>query len=421
MVSQFLLVLAIQALPQSQGPAVALTNGHWLVADKFQPDTFYAVAGILTRHRPERIDSVVNLQGGFVVPAAGDAHQHRFNDPKDIAEDTRRFLGDGVFYVMVQDAIVEPALEVLRRVNVPSGVDVVYTRAPLLGSNHGLTVFFQRLAAEGMFGTRRTARELDGHAFVAIDTPSDLDAKWPTVLAANPDFIKVILAFSEDWARRSTPTFLADSTHVMARPGLDPELLKPITQRAHSSGRRVSVHVETATDFAVAVKAGADLIAHLPGWHVGPTAGFPDTSLSHWLIREEDAALAARGGTIVITTISPKPFLDYQRWGEQFRRVQRENLRMLQRHGVRIAIGADGEDTSMGELRTIQRLRVFDNAALLRMLVETTPRAIFPSRRIGKLDEGYEANLLVLGGDPLRDLEHLDDVKLRIKQGRVLR
>lgn len=94
---------------------------------------------------------------------------------------------------------------------------------------------------------------------------------------------------------------------------------------------------------------------------------------------------------------------------------------MLQRHGVRIAVGADGEETSIDELRAIQRLRVFDNAALLRMLVETTPRAIFPSRQIGKLDEGYEANLLVLRGDPLRDLEYLSDIKLRMKQGRVLR
>jgi imidazolonepropionase-like amidohydrolase len=63
---------------------------------------------------------------------------------------------------------------------------------------------------------------------------------------------------------------------------------------------------------------------------------------------------------------------------------------------------------------------VFDNATLLRMLVETTPRTIFPSRRIGRLDEGYEANLLVLRGDPLVDLDRLGDIRLRMKQGGVL-
>jgi imidazolonepropionase-like amidohydrolase len=182
----------------------------------------------------------------------------------------------------------------------------------------------------------------------------------------------------------------------------------------------VSVHVETAADFAVAVEAGADLIAHLPGWHVGPTAGFPDTSLGHWLIREKDAVRAAQRGTVVVTTILPKQFFDNERWGDQFRQAQRTNLQTLHRHGVRIAIGADGDETSVGELRAIRGLEVFDNATLLRMLVETTPQAIFPSRRIGRLDEGYEASLLVLGGDPLADLDHLGDIRLRMKQGKVL-
>jgi hypothetical protein len=355
-----------------------------------------------------------------VVPAAGDAHQHRFSDMELIAADTRQFLRDGVFYVMVQDAILQPSPALRRHVNVPDGVDVVSTRAPLLSSTHGLLAFYEHLAAQGLFGTRRTAGDLDGHALVMIDTPSDLETKWPGVLRTNPDFIKVILGFSEDRTRRVTAAFLEDSTHGMARPGVDPGLLEPIVQRAHKANRRVSVHVETAADFAVAVEAGADLIAHLPGWHVGPTAGFPDTSLGHWLIREKDAVRAAQRGTVVVTTILPKQFFDNERWGDQFRQVQRTNLQTLHRHGVRIAIGADGDETSVGELRAIRGLEVFDNATLLRMLVETTPQAIFPSRRIGRLDEGYEASLLVLGGDPLADLDHLGDIRLRMKQGKVL-
>lgn len=416
------LLLAVLTLlqPQDPPPRIALTGGQWLHAGGFRPDTYYAVDGKLTRRKPERVDTVLDLAGGYVVPAAGDAHQHRFNDPEQIAEDTRQFLKDGVFYVMVQDALVEPPPEVLKQVNVPDGVDVVFTRAPLLSSTHGLIRFFEGLAARGAFGDRRSAGQLDGHAFVRMDTRSDLETKWPAVLQTNPHFIKVILAFSEDRKRRLSPAFLDDSAHGMARAGLDPALLHPIVTRAHQAGRRVSVHVETAADFSAAVEAGADLIAHLPGWHVGPTAGFPDTTLGHWLIREEDAKRAARQGTTVITTVLPKPWFDNERWGDHFRRVKRENLRLLHRHGVSIAIGADGNETSIGELKAIESLDVFDNATLLRMLVETTPQAIFPSRRIGRLDEGFEANLVVLAENPLTDLDRLDDVKLRMKQGRVL-
>jgi hypothetical protein len=419
-VTSLLLVALVMLPPQAPASGIALTGGRWLHDGQFRPDTFYAVSGRLTRRRPERLDSVLDLAGGYVVPAAGDAHQHRFSDRDEIEADTRQFLREGVFYVMVQDAILEPAPDLRRRVNRPAGVDVVSTRAPLLSSTHGLLAFYDRLAAQGLFGSRRTTAELDGHAYVVMDSPADLEKKWPEVLRANPDFIKVILGFSGDRTRRLSASFLDDSAHGMARSGPDPRLLSPIVRRGHQANRRVSVHVETGADFAVAVEAGADLIAHLPGWHVGPTAGFPDTALGHWLIRERDAARAAKRGTVVITTILPKPFFDNERYGESFRRVQRQNLRMLHRHGVRIAIGADGDQTSVGELRAIRRLEVFDNATLLRMLVETTPRTIFPSRRIGRLDEGYEANLLVLRGDPLVDLDRLGDIRLRMKQGGVL-
>ena len=34
------------------------------------------------------------------------------------------------------------------------------------------------------------------------------------------------------------------------------------------------------------------------------------------------------------------------------------------------------------------------------MWSEATPQAIFPQRKVGKLEEGHEANFLVLDGDP---------------------
>jgi imidazolonepropionase-like amidohydrolase len=49
-----------------------------------------------------------------------------------------------------------------------------------------------------------------------------------------------------------------------------------------------------------------------------------------------------------------------------------------------------------------------------------TPRAIFPGRRIGALEEGYEANLLVLAGDPIADFGNVRRIALRMKAGRLL-
>jgi hypothetical protein len=54
------------------------------------------------------------------------------------------------------------------------------------------------------------------------------------------------------------------------------------------------------------------------------------------------------------------------------------------------------------------------------MSCEATPRAIFPKRKIGFLRDGYEASFLVLGGNPLADLEHIKNINLRFKQGYLL-
>lgn len=48
---------------------------------------------------------------------------------------------------------------------------------------------------------------------------------------------------------------------------------------------------------------------------------------------------------------------------------------------------------------------VFDDTELLRMWSVNTPAAIFPKRRLGHFENGYEASLLALEGDPSRDWE----------------
>jgi imidazolonepropionase-like amidohydrolase len=47
----------------------------------------------------------------------------------------------------------------------------------------------------------------------------------------------------------------------------------------------------------------------------------------------------------------------------------------------------------------------------------TTPRAIFPHRKLGRLTNGFEASFLVLGGDPLSDFARSRDIVMRVKQG----
>lgn len=64
---------------------------------------------------------------------------------------------------------------------------------------------------------------------------------------------------------------------------------------------------------------------------------------------------------------------------------------------------------------------MFSNLELLKIWCETTPQSIFPQRRLGRLQEGYEASFIVLADNPLENFENVKSVRYRFKQGVILR
>jgi cytosine/adenosine deaminase-related metal-dependent hydrolase len=96
--------------------------------------------------------------------------------------------------------------------------------------------------------------------------------------------------------------------------------------------------------------------------------------------------------------------------------LNRRNLTLLKKHGVRLALGSDnyGSDT-VPEALYLQSLNVFDNRS-----TGGRARAIFPHRKIGKLKEGYEASFVVLKGNPIEDFPAVQQISMAVKQGHVL-
>jgi imidazolonepropionase-like amidohydrolase len=101
--------------------------------------------------------------------------------------------------------------------------------------------------------------------------------------------------------------------------------------------------------------------------------------------------------------------------------LHRQNLERLRAHHVRVAIGSDEYGSnSVGEALAIARSGLMEPDELLRAWCQNGAETIFPARKIGRLEEGYEASFLVLGGDPLEDFDHVCDIRLRVKQGFAL-
>jgi hypothetical protein len=320
--------LVFAAQQSAAKPIYRFENGLWFDGQRFVKRTVHANQRELQFTRPATVDtadSVVDLAGAYVIPPLCEAHNHNLGSDWENQATIARYLRDGVFYVKIMSNLPRETGPVRHTYNHPSSVDVAFANGGITGSGGHPIQLREQLLERGVYEgfTRETLRD---HAYFVVDTPADLDAKWPLVLQFRPDFIKAILVHSEEYAKRRD-----DEKYFGAR-GLDPQVFPLLVKRAHAARLRVSVHVNSAEDFHVAVAAGADDIAHLPG----------SRTVEH--IDRADAMLAAQKGIPVVTTA-----VLIERWLERgerelhadLRLAQIENLRLLRDVGVTLAIGSD--------------------------------------------------------------------------------
>jgi hypothetical protein len=395
------------------GPAVKLANGKWFNGARFESRAVYMRDGMFIEKPRTEPDSVIDLHDGYVVAPFGEAHNHNFDasSPEGAKAVVDKYVTDGVFYGQNPANVLRAKQGLSPFINKPNSIDVTFSNAALTGpGGHPIGLFLRNLSRGGMLPT--DTNTTSGFIWIIQDR-KDLEAKWKGIIASHPDFIKVILAYSDQYERR-----LADSTAFNWR-GIDPRLLPEIVTRAHATGRRVMAHVETAADFRNALSAGVDEIGHIPGFRGNEQGQMPD--LKPYTLTDSDAAEAARRGTFVITTLGGIAGIPDTALRKKADAFFADNLRMLKKHNVKVIVGSDSyRTTSLPEALYLSTLGVYNNAELLRLWSEATPRAIFPKRRIGRLLPGYEASFIVLEGDPISDFANVKNIALRVKQGNVL-
>ena len=404
---------ALQTTPSSATAATRtyeFINGQWFDGHAFRRRVFYSVGGVLTEKKPRAVAEVIDLKGGYVVPPFADAHNHYISGPFNVDKILLQYLKDGIFYAKNPSSIARDTNQIRDKINGPDRIDVVFSNGPLAApGGHPVALYEKHLNKVKKPGPDGTFENL---GYFIIASESDLQKKWPMIMADRPDFIKTNLLYSEEYEKRR------DDPAYDGMRGMNPRLVPLIVAKAHESHLRVSCHIETGADFRNALAAGVDEINHMPGYY----PEFERARAEWFLITEQDAALAARKGVVVVTTtyvsaVEIKNPDDLKR----AREIQARNLRLLHNAGVKIAIGPDVHGvTSLEEAMNLYSLKVFDNLTLLKMWCETTAGTIFPNRKIGHLKEGYEASFLVLGGNPIDKFESVKDIRVRFKQGNFL-
>jgi imidazolonepropionase-like amidohydrolase len=397
-----------------------LTGGWWFDGRAFARKTFYVVDGVFRKRRPANVDTVLDLGNSYVVPPFGDAHSHAFDNPANIAETVAANLREGIFYALSLTNSIAGKRDVAASVNHPTGMDVGYADAGLT-STRGHPIMSAEMAANhwswDSLGEKwpllLKSRKAEGDVYFILDSLADLRRQWSRIVASRPDLIKIFLLSTERFA------ILRADTTSLGHVGLDPALVAPIVDLAHRDNLRVAAHVDTAADFRLAVGAGVDIIAHLPGLAISSELEVPRYALT-----EADAMLAAKRHVVVIPTawlaVQERMANGDPAQVARTKRLQRQNLELLIRAGVPLAIGSDLFVRAPTEAAYLLGLGVFDNLSLLKMWSQTTAGVIFPRRHIGDLREGYEASFLLLSCNPISDFACTSKITLRMKQGQVL-
>lgn len=392
--------------PPQHDRVVEYTGGRWFDGTVFVARTMYVVGGRFREDRPARIDSVVDIAGGFVVPPYADAHQH-FLEPARISAYINTHIREGIFYVKDQGSAPYIRRLIDTALNRPGSIDFVSANQAWTSSRGHPIEIVRQGAQIGAYPAEFVRDSLDGGAVILADSVQDVARKWPAFLGSTPrpDFVKINLIRSNEHS-----VHLHDARYDFDR-GLEPTVAAEIVRRAHASGLKVSAHVYTAADFRTALGIGVDQIAHVPAGRDADPAAF--------LVTNAEAALAARNGVSVVTTVAMRR--DTALTTRLLRDQYAPNIRKLKAAGVTLLIGSDlFRGTATAEVTALARSDLFTNLELLRLWSVTTPRNIFPARRIGRLATGYEASFLVLDGDPLVEFSKTSAIRMRVRQGEHL-
>ena len=384
-------------------------NGNWFNGTEFVPATWYSVGGKLSKKAPAQIDSVVDLTDRFVIPPLGDAFSSSLADHPTPEMQLKSYFNEGIFYIQTLGNTKEGRQKVTTKLSAATP-DVSFANGEIT-CTLGEPFMRYEPAALGIKNPNdiakrtneiKTKRSGYGDGYWFIDNKDALSANWSKIKAQNPGVISISLLDAENMGGKEGK-------------GLTPDVAKAVVKKAHKSDLKVFARVENANDVRLAVKLGVDGIAGLPGnqWNgEGSTAAYD--------LSDADLKLLAKKKTIVIPVFSkaqsmgtPKPAVAT---------YQGALMRRMMANGVSVAVGSDDpQRTIRAEVTYWFNLGDLNLAAALRALCETTPQAIFPERKIGRFENGYEASFLVLPDNPLNNFLKMRAIQFKVKNGVVFK
>jgi imidazolonepropionase-like amidohydrolase len=385
---------------------------------------------------------VIDAHGEWLIPGLIDSHVHMLflnqgSAGEELSSDLRDLLAQGV--TTVRDMGTNPA-ELLARVNALSATPRVYAMQLVAG---------RRFFFNGFQGVR-TAR---GTVYRQPPAMTMQALGWTPILYNKEDDPDSVVAVA----------LAAGAMGLKLYAQLDLESVKKLTEAAHRAGMPVWGHawVQPASALEQAL-AGQDGVVHAAGF-AGElfSAEERDTLVADGNLQVATAEVATVGSAHdprILAALDSlarhhtffEPTLDATRQSVAYFNAKRRHIPSEQEEYVRAASGFGMEVTREAVRRGVpisagsdhvaygpanERATLFGELQLLVDSIALTPRAALlaatrdaaralggePGRRLGVIEAGRYADLVLLSKNPLEDIGNLDSVEWIMRGGRIWR
>ena len=189
---------------------------------------------------------------------------------------------------------------------------------------------------------------------------------------------------------------------------MDPAVARAAVDVAHAGGKPVFAHPQNHVGVDTVIAAGADVLAHT-------VAGAPVYS------REQLARFKSQGIALIPTlSLWTTVVLDP---GVAARLVETgvNQLKAFSDNGGPVLFGTDVGFTTIYDTSLEYELmrRALSERQVLASLT-TNPARYFKAVKKGRIEPGFDADLVILDGDPMDDIRNLAKVATTIRAGRTI-
>src|SRR5262249_39471985 len=250
---------------------------------------------------------------------------------------------------------------------------------------------------------------LAGSIFPKDGHPAYLPAELQLPMADTPErarqLARTYMQMGLDGIKLFTGVYKGDAKPVV---NMEAAIAKAAVDVAHAEGKPVFAHPQNTAGVEAVIAAGVDVMTHT----VAGQRGYPPEQLARF--KQQNIALTP---TLSLFAKLPLP-------PEISKRVVDNvvgQLKLFSDNGGAVLFGTDVGFTQLYDTTLEYELmhRALTERQVLASLT-TNPAGYFKAAKKGKVEAGFDADLVILDGDPIADVRNLAKVATTIRAGQII-